>query len=187
MGRGGRDACGVLGPLKPCESWWSRTSGRYASFIRQGLEEEGYAVDVASDGAAAVDLALGGTAYDLVILDVMLPEAGRVCGPANTTRRARDRAGPHAAIGDVSVRAWLSHMYRRRLQPEFLPVGRRPDRHPRAHDRPRRRWRGFEVRNLIEFCRTLEAKGIKLTRPYSKSGSTRRRRSSPIHGVYSVD
>ena len=47
---------------------------KIASFVRQGLEEEGYAVDVASDGTVAVDLALGGTAYDLVILDVMLPK-----------------------------------------------------------------------------------------------------------------
>ena len=47
---------------------------KVASFVRQGLEEEGYAVDVASDGAAAVDLALGGTSYDLVVLDVMLPK-----------------------------------------------------------------------------------------------------------------
>jgi len=47
---------------------------KVASFIRQGLEEEGYAVDVAPDGATAVDLALGGTPYDLVVLDVMLPK-----------------------------------------------------------------------------------------------------------------
>jgi DNA-binding response OmpR family regulator len=47
---------------------------KVASFIRQGLEEEGYAVDVAPDGAAAVDLALGGTPYDLVVLDIMLPK-----------------------------------------------------------------------------------------------------------------
>jgi DNA-binding response OmpR family regulator len=47
---------------------------KVASFIRQGLEEEGYAVDVAPDGATAVDLALSGTPYDLVVLDVMLPK-----------------------------------------------------------------------------------------------------------------
>jgi len=47
---------------------------KVASFIRQGLEEEGYAVDVAADGPSAVDLALSGTAYDLVVLDVMLPK-----------------------------------------------------------------------------------------------------------------
>jgi DNA-binding response OmpR family regulator len=47
---------------------------KVAGFIRQGLTEEGYAVDVAPDGAAAVDLALGGTSYDLIVLDVMLPK-----------------------------------------------------------------------------------------------------------------
>jgi heavy metal response regulator len=46
---------------------------KVASFIRQGLEEEGYAVEVAEDGASALDLVLEGTAYDLVVLDVMLP------------------------------------------------------------------------------------------------------------------
>ncbi|HEY7139433.1 MAG TPA: response regulator transcription factor [Methylomirabilota bacterium] len=47
---------------------------KVASFIQQGLEEEGYAVDVASDGVTAVDLALSGTPYDLVVLDVLLPK-----------------------------------------------------------------------------------------------------------------
>jgi heavy metal response regulator len=47
---------------------------KVASFLRQGLEEEGYAVDVVTDGTAAEELALGGTTYDLVILDVMLPK-----------------------------------------------------------------------------------------------------------------
>jgi two-component system, OmpR family, copper resistance phosphate regulon response regulator CusR len=46
---------------------------KVASFIRQGLEEEGYAVEVAADGAVALDLLLGGPPFDLVILDVMLP------------------------------------------------------------------------------------------------------------------
>src|SRR5262245_18243740 len=46
---------------------------KLASFIRQGLEEEGYAVDVAPDGAAALDLLLGGPPFDLVILDVLMP------------------------------------------------------------------------------------------------------------------
>lgn len=47
---------------------------KVASFIRQGLEEEGHAVDVAADGAAALDLILAGPPYDLVVLDVMLPK-----------------------------------------------------------------------------------------------------------------
>jgi DNA-binding response OmpR family regulator len=47
---------------------------KVASFIRQGLEEEGHAVEVAGDGAAALDLLLVPPAYDLVVLDVMLPK-----------------------------------------------------------------------------------------------------------------
>ena len=46
---------------------------KVASFIRQGLQEEGYAVEVAADGHTAVDLILGSSPYDLVVLDVMLP------------------------------------------------------------------------------------------------------------------
>ncbi len=46
---------------------------KVASFIRQGLEEEGHTVEVAGDGATALDLLLGGPPYDLVVLDVMLP------------------------------------------------------------------------------------------------------------------
>ena len=47
---------------------------KVASFIRQGLEEEGHAVETAADGAAALDLVLAGPAYDLVVLDLMLPK-----------------------------------------------------------------------------------------------------------------
>jgi len=46
---------------------------KVASFIRQGLQEEGYAVEVATDGDAALDRALASPPYDLVVLDVMLP------------------------------------------------------------------------------------------------------------------
>jgi DNA-binding response OmpR family regulator len=46
---------------------------KVASFIRQGLEEEGHAVDVVADGLAALD-ALETGAYDLVVLDLMLPK-----------------------------------------------------------------------------------------------------------------
>lgn len=47
---------------------------KVAGFIRQGLEEEGHAVEVVGDGATAVALLLGEAAYDLVVLDVMLPK-----------------------------------------------------------------------------------------------------------------
>jgi heavy metal response regulator len=47
---------------------------KVASFLRQGLQEEGHAVEVASDGAAALELLVEAPGYDLVILDVMLPK-----------------------------------------------------------------------------------------------------------------
>lgn len=46
---------------------------KVASFIRQGLHEEGHAVEVAKDGVEALDLVLSDPDYDLVVLDVMLP------------------------------------------------------------------------------------------------------------------
>ena len=47
---------------------------KVASFIRQGLAEEGHTVEVASDGAQGVDLLVAGPPYDLVVLDLMLPK-----------------------------------------------------------------------------------------------------------------
>jgi DNA-binding response OmpR family regulator len=46
---------------------------KVASFIRQGLAEEGHTVEVAADGATALDLILEASPYDLVVLDLMLP------------------------------------------------------------------------------------------------------------------
>jgi two-component system copper resistance phosphate regulon response regulator CusR len=43
-----------------------------ANFIKQGLEEEGFAVDVANNGALGLERALAND-YDLLILDWMLP------------------------------------------------------------------------------------------------------------------
>jgi heavy metal response regulator len=47
---------------------------KVASFIRQGLQEEGHTVEVTGDGAAALDLALEESLYDLIVLDLMLPK-----------------------------------------------------------------------------------------------------------------
>ena len=47
---------------------------KVAGFIRQGLQEEGHAVEIAADGAAALELLEEAPAYDLVILDLMLPK-----------------------------------------------------------------------------------------------------------------
>jgi DNA-binding response OmpR family regulator len=45
---------------------------RITAFIKQGLEEENYAVDVACDGIEAMDWA-SAVSYDLILLDVLLP------------------------------------------------------------------------------------------------------------------
>ncbi len=45
---------------------------RIAGFLKKGLEEESYAVDVVADGPSALDW-VAGAQYDLILLDVMLP------------------------------------------------------------------------------------------------------------------
>ena len=46
---------------------------KVSGFIKKGLEEETYAVDVAHDGEEGLHLAIEGY-YDLIILDLMLPK-----------------------------------------------------------------------------------------------------------------
>jgi heavy metal response regulator len=46
---------------------------KVASFIKKGLEEEGYAVDVAADGEEGLGLALM-RVHDLIVLDIRLPK-----------------------------------------------------------------------------------------------------------------
>ena len=46
---------------------------KVANFIKQGLEEEGYAVDHVADGASGLRMALEGL-HDVIVLDVMLPK-----------------------------------------------------------------------------------------------------------------
>ena len=48
---------------------------KVASFIKRGLEEEGYAVDVAADGEEGLAMALE-CVHDLIILDIRLPKMG---------------------------------------------------------------------------------------------------------------
>lgn len=48
---------------------------KIADFIKRGLKEEGYAVDVAGDGEEGLFLAKTND-YDLVLLDLMLPKIG---------------------------------------------------------------------------------------------------------------
>ncbi len=60
-----------------------------ASYLRRGLGENGFVVDVASDGEDGLHLARSGV-YDLVILDVMLPERDGWC-VLSELRRTGDR------------------------------------------------------------------------------------------------
>ena len=46
---------------------------RIADFLGRGLESAGYAVDVANDGASAIDLVHTAT-YDMIVLDLGLPD-----------------------------------------------------------------------------------------------------------------
>lgn len=57
-----------------------------AQFIKKGLKEEHYVVDVATDGEEGLALALG-NAYDLLILDIMLPKLDGL----TLCRRVRDK------------------------------------------------------------------------------------------------
>src|SRR5215210_8899446 len=46
---------------------------RIVDFLKRGLESAGYAVDTAPDGKTAMEM-VHGTDYDLIILDMMLPD-----------------------------------------------------------------------------------------------------------------
>lgn len=74
---------------------------RLASVTRRGLIEDGYVVDVATDGGTALDL-FDINEYDLVVLDVMLPVADgmEVC----QTIRGND---PHIPIIMLTARGGL--------------------------------------------------------------------------------
>ncbi|MBE3574618.1 MAG: response regulator transcription factor [Firmicutes bacterium] len=75
-GYGGRLPQGRLGPkrrLDVLSILVVEDEQRIAAFLRRGLVEEGYSVDVAPDGAEALDLAANGQ-YDLILLDILLPK-----------------------------------------------------------------------------------------------------------------
>jgi DNA-binding response OmpR family regulator len=61
---------------------------KVARFIKRGLEEEGYAVDVATDGReGAAKVAIGN--YDAILLDIMLPRLDGLQLTAQIRREGR--------------------------------------------------------------------------------------------------
>src|SRR5207245_6593064 len=66
---------------------------KVASFIRQGLVEEGHTVETAADGDSALKLLVEGEPYDLIVLDVMLP--GR---DGFAVLKGERQAGVHATV-----------------------------------------------------------------------------------------
>ncbi|MBI4873004.1 MAG: response regulator transcription factor [Acidobacteria bacterium] len=67
---------------------------RIADFLERGLKSAGYAVDLAGDGAAALNL-VHAADYDLIVLDLMLPDIDGF----KLLEKIRDRtAGPPVLI-----------------------------------------------------------------------------------------
>jgi len=63
---------------------------KVARFVRQGLSEEGHAVEIAKDGSEALAFAFTEPTYDLIVLDVMLPGQDGF-GVLKTLRATRSR------------------------------------------------------------------------------------------------
>ena len=63
-----------------------------SNFLKQGLEEESFAVDVADNGKVGLELALSGN-YDLLLLDWMVPGISGI----ELTRKS-DRKSPEVTI-----------------------------------------------------------------------------------------
>ena len=63
---------------------------KIASFIKRGLKEEGYSVDIAGDGEEGYFLATT-QEYDLIILDLMLPKMDGLSLCRRMRRKRRPR------------------------------------------------------------------------------------------------
>ena len=74
---------------------------KVAGFVKKGLEEEGFAVDVASDGETGLHMALDGV-HDLVVLDIHLPKMNGL----NVLKELR-RKGTATPVLLLTVRATI--------------------------------------------------------------------------------
>jgi len=70
----------------------SKTEPKTGDYLKQGLTEAGFVVDLARDGLDGLHFALS-EAYDLAILDVMLARASTAgrCSPAFAGRARKCR------------------------------------------------------------------------------------------------
>ncbi len=71
-----------------------------AKFLKKGLSEAGYVVDVADDGLEGLHLAQE-VDFDLVVLDVMLPVLGRLAGACAPARERKEGARPNVTARDA--------------------------------------------------------------------------------------
>jgi two-component system copper resistance phosphate regulon response regulator CusR len=74
---------------------------KVAQFIKKGLEEEGYAVDLASDGEEGLAMALDGV-HDLIVLDIALPKMDGL----RVLKRLREEKAPNPVLL-LTVRATI--------------------------------------------------------------------------------
>ena len=115
---------------------------RLAGVLRQGLREQGYAVDVASDGTQGFDMATT-YEYDAILLDVMLP--GRSGLDVLRDLRARGSRSPilvlsaRSAVGerirglDLGADDYLSEPFEfQELLARLRAITRRPAVEPRT-------------------------------------------------------
>jgi len=92
---------------------------RAAEYLRQGLTENGYAVDVAQTGADGLHAAMMGD-HELVILDVMLPGVDGFADPGSARDHEpadqRDQTRPCAGRGDGGVAPGRRKRVRRSIE-----------------------------------------------------------------------
>ena len=92
------DAARWTRPTAACASWWPRTTKSTSSSSSAMLAHLGHSCDVVADGLEAVaQVQRGG--YDLVLMDIQMPQPGRPRGDApdpraGWQRRAASRSSP---------------------------------------------------------------------------------------------
>jgi DNA-binding response OmpR family regulator len=83
---------------------------RILNLVARALRAEGFAADVAADGAKAIELATG-SGYDLVILDLLMPGTGGVDVLQELiARRPQQRVLVLSALGDVDSKVTVLNL-----------------------------------------------------------------------------